>query len=485
MSVPPDPLSDRPAAPRRPWRAVVLLSAAVALAHALLLDLIPAGIDRDPVPLGGRFSTRTIVLVPPELTRQPTADSTAASVPKQPAPKPARPAAVQPPAANAAVRAGPSRRGTKAPQPAINAIDAPSEPAPQDRTTGAQSAPRGTLEAPPDTVAAMAETTQTAAAAPAPGEPLQPGASSTAADAAEPRAIAPDEDATPDGRDDGASATRDTGSGTDPSVSAQEATSAAAGRGAGGAGAPDVGGVDRSATPPRAADSSAATETLGTGPRAMRIPASVRLRFAVTGQQGSTPMQGMFGELAWLHNGEEYDAQLALTFLFRTVRSQRSSGHLGADGLAPDRFADTRRTEQASHFVRERAQVVFSNNKPPQPLLPGAQDRLSVMIQLGALLAGDASSFPVGADIAVQTVGPGDADVWRFRIEADETLDLPAGPYQARKLARAPRREFDDRVEIWLAPQLGHLPVRLRITQPNGDFADFQLRGVSPVGPPS
>ncbi|RYF73114.1 MAG: DUF3108 domain-containing protein, partial [Comamonadaceae bacterium] len=229
----------------------------------------------------------------------------------------------------------------------------------------------------------------------------------------------------------------------------------------------------------------AADETLGTGNLAMRIPASVRLRFAVTGQQGSTPMQGMFGELAWLQNGEEYDAQLSLTFLFRTVRSQRSSGHLAADGLAPDRFADTRRNEQASHFVRDRGLVVFSNNKPSQPLLSGAQDRLSVMIQLGALLAGDPARFPVGTDIAVQTVGPGDADVWRFKVEADETLELPAGSYEARKLSRAPRREFDDRVEIWLSPQVAHLPVRLRITQPNGDFADFQLRGVSPVGPPS
>jgi hypothetical protein len=38
---------------------------------------------------------------------------------------------------------------------------------------------------------------------------------------------------------------------------------------------------------------------------------------------------------------------------------------------------------------------------------------------------------------------------------------------------------FDDTVELWLAPSMGYLPVRIRITQPNGDFADMQLRSAS------
>ena len=52
---------------------------------------------------------------------------------------------------------------------------------------------------------------------------------------------------------------------------------------------------------------------------------------------------------------------------------------------------------------------------------------------------------------------------------------LPAGEVVARKLTRSPRREFDRKVEIWLAPSLSHLPVRLRITEQNGDFVDMKL----------
>jgi len=49
---------------------------------------------------------------------------------------------------------------------------------------------------------------------------------------------------------------------------------------------------------------------------------------------------------------------------------------------------------------------------------------------------------------------------------------LPGGQQLARKLVRNPRQEYDQKVELWLAPALGYLPVRMRITDSNGDFAD-------------
>ena len=136
--------------------------------------------------------------------------------------------------------------------------------------------------------------------------------------------------------------------------------------------------------------------------------------------------------------------------------------------------------------MREQGQVVFSNNAPSVPLLPGAQDRLSVMLQLGALMAGDPARYPPGAAFAIQTVGPRDADLWIFKVEDDEHLNLPAGEFNARKLTRNPRKPYDDKVELWIAPELGYLPVRIKQTQANGDFADFQLRdaqGAAPLKP--
>jgi hypothetical protein len=213
------------------------------------------------------------------------------------------------------------------------------------------------------------------------------------------------------------------------------------------------------------------------------VPASVRLKFAVSGQQGTVPLEGVFGELVWSQDGRAYDAHLTLRFLFKTLRTQHSSGVIGPTGIEPARFSDTRKTEVASHFARDRGEVVFSNNAPTVALLPGAQDRLSVMMQLGALLAGDPARYPEDGAVAVQTVGPRDADIWLFKIGPEETLTLPMGEVVARRLTRNARQPFDDTVELWLAPTLGYLPVRIKLTQPNGDFADMRLREPLPGAP--
>jgi hypothetical protein len=222
-----------------------------------------------------------------------------------------------------------------------------------------------------------------------------------------------------------------------------------------------------------------------TGPQSLRVPGSVKLAYTVTGQQGVQPLQGVFGQVDWLQDGNNYDATLTLKLLFKTLRAQRSSGTIGALGIAPDRFSDKRKSELTSQFVRTEGKVVFSNNKPSVPLLVGAQDRLSVWFQLGAMLAGDPSRFPAGRTISIQTVGASDADIEVFKVGDEETLSLPAGEVTARKLTRLPQREHDDKIELWLAPDLGYLPVRIKLTQEKGDFADMQLREQLPLRPAS
>jgi hypothetical protein len=209
------------------------------------------------------------------------------------------------------------------------------------------------------------------------------------------------------------------------------------------------------------------------------VPGSLRLSYSVSGLQGQQPLSGVTAELLWQHDGQQYEAQLSYRLLFGTLRSQRSQGRITPQGLAPDRFSDKRRSEVAAHFDRGRARITFSANTPDVPLLAGAQDRLSVFLQLAALLAGQPGGYPPGTSIPLQIVGPRDADVWTFTVGALENLNLPAGAMGAIHLVREPRRPFDQRVEVWLAPELAYLPVRIRLTESNGDTADQQLRASS------
>lgn len=211
-------------------------------------------------------------------------------------------------------------------------------------------------------------------------------------------------------------------------------------------------------------------------PPPVQLPPPTQLQFDVTGQVRLLHYRAR-AELVWQHDGERYQAQQSISALFVGSRSQRSTGRIGAQGLLPERFLDKSRSEQAAHFDPARGKATFSANTPDAAIGPGAQDRLSVFIQMGALLAAAPENYPPGTQIHLTTVGARNADRWAFVVEGPETLELPAGALPTLKLLRMPQRDYDQKAELWLAPSLGYLPVRIRLSQSNGDFADLQLEG--------
>lgn len=209
----------------------------------------------------------------------------------------------------------------------------------------------------------------------------------------------------------------------------------------------------------------------------MRVPASRRLLYDVVGEARRI-RYGANAELLWQQDGSSYQARLEIAAMFVPRRIQTSAGQLTTQGLAPQRFSDRLRSELAAHFERDKGKISFSANSPDVPLAAGAQDRLSVLMQLGSLVAGEPQRYPKGSSISLQTVGPRDADDWRFVVGQEDDLALPGGPHRALKLSRAPAREFDLRMDVWLAADLAYLPVQLRLTQANGDFVELQLKSV-------
>ncbi|WP_296656424.1 DUF3108 domain-containing protein [Rhodoferax sp.] len=253
------------------------------------------------------------------------------------------------------------------------------------------------------------------------------------------------------------------------------------------------------ADPPASAPEVAAPEVMAlAAPSAealrLRHPRNQAARFKVASLTGSTRLNyevrsnklpiTLKGELLWQNLGDHYEARLGYS-AFGLSRSQTSQGQITTEGLVPERFADKYRNEVAAHFNYPQGKVSFSANTPDAPLLTGAQDRLSVLLQLGALVAGEPGRFTPGTLVTLQTVGPREADVWLFTFEESETLALPGGSVQAIKLVRNPRKPYDQKVEVWLAPQLGYLPARIRITDTNGDSVDQQwLASAALTNPP-
>lgn len=205
------------------------------------------------------------------------------------------------------------------------------------------------------------------------------------------------------------------------------------------------------------------------------LPGSVRLLYDVSGQVKKMDYTAR-SELQWLQDGASYDLRFEVSLFLVGSRAQTSRGKLSELGLAPLRFSDKTRSERAAHFDYEKGRVTFSANSADAALVPGAQDRLSVFIQLGAMLAGNPGAYPAGTTIARQTVGPRDSEQWEAVVVGNEPLRIQGEEVDTVKLMRAPAKEFDSKVELWYAPSMGYLPVRIRLTQANGDFADMQLR---------
>ncbi len=179
--------------------------------------------------------------------------------------------------------------------------------------------------------------------------------------------------------------------------------------------------------------------------------------------------------LQWQYNEQQYALSLTVKAFLLGSRQWRSTGLLGPDGLVPDRFSDKRKKEVATHFDRKNQQIIFSSKQETVPLLAGAQDQISLFIQLGGAVNTAPDQFDVGTTLNVQTVTPRSADVWRITLAAQDALSIMGHTRVTRHWVCAPRGPYDSKLEFWTDPALTGLPVRIRITQANGNFIDMTL----------
>lgn len=212
------------------------------------------------------------------------------------------------------------------------------------------------------------------------------------------------------------------------------------------------------------------TDTVGMANYA--VPGSVRLKYDVKGEKGGIPIFAN-GELLWLQDGTNYEARMEISILMFS-RVQTSKGQLGNHGLEPLRFGDKVRSEVAAHFDRSKGKVTFSANTPDVTLQPGAQDQLSIFMHVASLIGGDPRRFTPGTEMSFQAIGPRSSETWSFTVGNLETLTLPGGTVKAIKLSRPPANEYSPRADVWLAPEMAYMPVRIRLTEANGDVADQQ-----------
>ena len=105
---------------------------------------------------------------------------------------------------------------------------------------------------------------------------------------------------------------------------------------------------------------------------AAHLPPPMTLHYSV--RQGGATSQAL---LRWQPAGDRY--RLTLERSGQAALGSDSQGRLGAAGLAPERYVESRRgrEQRAVNFQHEAGRITFSGPQLQYPLLPGAQDRLS------------------------------------------------------------------------------------------------------------
>ena len=209
----------------------------------------------------------------------------------------------------------------------------------------------------------------------------------------------------------------------------------------------------------------------------VQIPPAATLDYAVTGTARGLPYTTQ-SQLRWQPEASRYQAEWVTQAgaAGAVARRWQSQGLVTATGLMPERFAEKTRSERAAHFDAAGQRIRFSANTPDAEWSAGGQDRLSAVLQLAGMLAAAPARYPPGSQIALQTAGARDAPTWVWQVLDDETLDIAGRPVPCAVLVHQPEAPYEPSTALWLARQFGHLPVRLRTTQANGDTLEHQLQ---------
>jgi Protein of unknown function (DUF3108) len=234
---------------------------------------------------------------------------------------------------------------------------------------------------------------------------------------------------------------------------------------------------------PSAPVAAATAEPAASAPAPFDWPPSTRLTYTLVGNyrgevHGNARVQ-------WVRIGPRYQVHLDVTigpsFAPLIARRMTSDGDLGEAGLVPRRYDEATKVAFQSPrlaTVQFTPGAVTLANGTQRPALPGVQDAASQFVQLTWLFTTQPERLRVGESIELPLALPRRLDRWFYDVVARDTLSTPVGALDAfhlkpRRAESRPRGELS--AEVWFAPSLQYLPVRIRIQQDAESFVDLVM----------
>jgi len=214
---------------------------------------------------------------------------------------------------------------------------------------------------------------------------------------------------------------------------------------------------------PNAAPATAFASPLPLPAAIPNLPARAEIAYRLT----SNVVDGT-ASLSWRREANRYEAVTTIRadnffadFLVGTIR-QASRGEVTRHGLRPDDFSLTRGSgePETAEFLRDTNELKTRSrgDTRSEPLAEPLQDTQSFLFQMAV----DADRF-LSADTRMDVMVTNARKIYRYQFHrvGEETLVLKSGPVATWHLV-SESANAEDVYEVWLAPSLHFLPVKLK-----------------------
>lgn len=185
------------------------------------------------------------------------------------------------------------------------------------------------------------------------------------------------------------------------------------------------------------------------------------------------------GSVQWQQAQGRYQVEVHLKMALLFGLSMVSQGEVRDSGLVPQVYEE-RLLGRVRRVVLDGVAVQFATgNAIRQPA--GVQDTASQFVELSRRFATGRQILEVGAQVPVWLARPSALHLWTYDVVAQDVLHLPVfGEVPAFHLVPRPVSSPAGNItaELWFAPSLQYLPVRIKIHLGEGNFVDLLVETI-------
>jgi hypothetical protein len=213
-------------------------------------------------------------------------------------------------------------------------------------------------------------------------------------------------------------------------------------------------------------------------------PADTRLSYRLTGYYRGD----LYGNarVQWQREQSRYQVRVDLSMALVVRVAMISQGEVTDIGLLPSAYEE-QFPGGVQRMVFDGGYVRFQDGT--QLLQPQAlQDTASQFVDLSHRFSTGRDVLKVGSEVRLWLARPQGMALWIYDVIEEDTLQTPElGPVPAFHLQPRPIANPRGAItaEIWFAPSLQYLPVRVRISLGAGNFVDLMVERIEQGAAPS